>query len=211
MNTQIPLRRLVLLGTPLALVVVGLIHPQGITSDEMMAEAGVMFALHLVLIPVFSLMGLAGYWLTDGLSGRAAAVSRLAMPVFVILYTAYDTAAGVSTSAYFSVVRGLTAEQQDNFYQVFVATAASPQGSAPLVFFVVGTLAWIAGMIAASVALGRAGVARGPRILLVLAGVLLIGDHSRPLGSIAFGCFFLAAAWLEFMPQHGVRRQPAAT
>jgi hypothetical protein len=38
------------------------------------------------------------------------------------------------------------------------------------------------------------------------AGVLLIGDHSTIYGSLAFGCFFLAAAWLEFEPQLGTRR-----
>ena len=31
----------------------------------------------------------------------------------------------------------------------------------------------------------------------MLAGVLLIGDHSTVYGSLAFGCFFLAAAWLS--------------
>jgi hypothetical protein len=35
-------------------------------------------------------------------------------------------------------------------------------------------------------------------ILLILTGVFLMGGHPYPAGTLAFGCFFLAAAWLEF-------------
>ncbi len=44
----------------------------------------------------------------------------------------------------------------------------------------------------------------------LLRRLVLVGDHSTPVGAIAFGCFFLAAAWLEFMPQRHARRQFAA-
>jgi hypothetical protein len=56
-------------------------------------------------------------------------------------------------------------------------------------------------LIAAAVALRRAGAARGPFILLILAGIFLLGGHPFPGGTLAFGCFFVAAAWLEFAPR----------
>jgi hypothetical protein len=34
--------------------------------------------------------------------------------------------------------------------------------------------------------------------LLILAGVFLMGGHPYPYGTLAFGSFFLATAWLEF-------------
>jgi hypothetical protein len=33
-----------------------------------------------------------------------------------------------------------------------------------------------------------------------LAEVFLLGGHPYPAGTLAFGCFFVAAAWLEFAP-----------
>ena len=65
---------------------------------------------------------------------------------------------------------------------------------------IVGTGAWVVGLIAAAIALRRAGAPRGPFILLILAGVFLMGGHPFPAGTLAFGSFFLATAWLELAP-----------
>jgi hypothetical protein len=63
---------------------------------------------------------------------------------------------------------------------------------------IVGTLGWVVALIASAMALRDAGVSRGPFVLLILAGVFLMGGHPFPAGTLAFGCYFLAAAWLEF-------------
>jgi len=65
---------------------------------------------------------------------------------------------------------------------------------------IVGSGAWMVALIAAVIALRRAVTSRGPFILLILAGVFLMGGHPFPAGTLAFGCFFLASAWLEFAP-----------
>jgi hypothetical protein len=65
---------------------------------------------------------------------------------------------------------------------------------------IVGTLAWVVALIAAAMALRRAGAPRVPFVLLILAGVFLMGGHPYPAGTLAFGSFFLAAAWLELAP-----------
>jgi hypothetical protein len=45
--------------------------------------------------------------------------------------------------------------------------------------------------------------------LLILAGVFLMGGHPYPTGMLAFGTFFLAAAWLELAPGRlTLARQP---
>jgi hypothetical protein len=212
MNARLLFRRLLLLGTPLILVVVGFIHPGGTTLSARAAAAEMTFVLHLLLIPVFSLIGLAGCCLTSGLRGRAVRVSRTALGMFAILYVALDTFAGVSQGGSFLLARTFPAEQQAALYEFAFAVLTGPLGSGVILgLFVAGTLAWIVGLSAAAIALGRSGVAREPRILMLLAGVLLIGDHSTIYGSLAFGCFFLAAAWLEFAPQPGAHRQSAMT
>jgi hypothetical protein len=58
----------------------------------------------------------------------------------------------------------------------------------------------VALVCAAARALRGAGASLGPFILLILAGVFLLGGHPYPAGTLAFGCFFVAAAWLEFAP-----------
>jgi hypothetical protein len=65
---------------------------------------------------------------------------------------------------------------------------------------VVGTGAWVVALIAAAMALRRAGASFGPFILLILAGVFLMGGHPYLAGTLAFGSFFLATAWLELAP-----------
>jgi hypothetical protein len=210
MNRSVLLRRLVLLGAPLPLVAVGLTHPQLDGLIASLAQADVHFALHLALIPLFGLIGLAGRLLTAGVPGRAAAISRGALAVFVTLYAAYATLDGVAVGMLFHSLRELPASQQAATYQFLMATFGGPLGiAAQLVVAIGGTLAWIVGMLAAVVALARAGASREPLILLTLAGLFLVGDHSSYFGSIAFGCFLLAAAWLEFAPRHSAGSQPA--
>jgi hypothetical protein len=210
MNTPILFRRLMLLGAPLPLIAVGLTHPRLDGLIASMAQADIHFALHLALIPLFGLIGLAGGLLTAGLPGRAAAISRGAMAVFVTLYAAYAALDGVSVGMLLHTLRELPAAQQAIVYQFLEATFAGPLAIvAQFVVSIGGTLAWIVGMIAAVVALARAGASREPLILLTLAGLFLAGDHSSFFGSIAFGCFLLAAAWLEFAPRRGTSSQPA--
>ncbi len=210
MNTHLLLRRLVLLGAPLPLIVVGLTHPRLDGLGASLAQADVHFVLHLALIPLFGLIGLAGSLLTTGLRGRAASLSRGAMAVFVTLYAAYATLDGVTVGLLLHAARELPADQQAGMYQFLGTAFASPLSSAAqLVVALGGTLAWIVGMLAAVVAFARAGASREPLILLALAGLFLVGDHSTFLGSIAFGCFFLAAAWLEFAPRRSASSRSA--
>jgi hypothetical protein len=55
-------------------------------------------------------------------------------------------------------------------------------------------------LAAAAVALYRAGTPRTPLVLLVLPAVFLgFFDHAFPFGSLAFGSFFVVAAWLELV------------
>jgi hypothetical protein len=75
-----------------------------------------------------------------------------------------------------------------------------PVVSLIFVLSVVGSLAWVVALVAAALSLRRAGAPLGPFILLILAGVFLLGGHPYPAGTLAFGSFFLAAAWLEFAP-----------
>ena len=70
-------------------------------------------------------------------------------------------------------------------------------GDTPINLSVVGTLGWVGALIATARALLGAGASRGPFVLLIVAGVFLTGGHLFPFGTLAFGCFLVAVAWLE--------------
>jgi hypothetical protein len=190
------LRRLVLLGTPLALAILEIFHPEQPGGASEAVEQGTWFMwFHFIQVPLIGLMALAVYLLTDGLEGRAVSVSRWAIGVFAVFFSAYDAAAGIGTGYALHSAQALSAEGQAAVYE---AVKDLPLFSLPFTLSIAGTLGWVVAVIAAAIALRRTGASRGPFVLLVLAGVFLMGGHPYPAGTLAFGCFFLAAAWLEF-------------
>jgi hypothetical protein len=88
-------RRLLLIGTPLVLVPLMILH-QLIDQFE---RPGAFLALHLVLLPLFALMGAAIWALLDGVGGAAAWGARVAAFVFLVGYVALDAISGVAASA----------------------------------------------------------------------------------------------------------------
>jgi hypothetical protein len=198
------LRRLVLLGTPLALALLEIFHPQPGGASEAVEQGGWFMWFHIIQLPLIGLIALAVYLLTEGLEGRAVSVSRWAIGVFAVFFSAYDAAAGIATGYALRSAQGLSAEGQAAVYE---AVKDMPGLSLIFGLSIVGTGAWVVAVIAAAKTLRRAGTPRGPFVLLILAGVFLMGEHPFPAGTLAFGCFFLAAVWLELAPgrQHLAR------
>ena len=91
---------------------------------------------------------------------------------------------GVATGIQLKYASGLDAEQQTI---VVKAVAAQSDDPITIAIGVVGTIGWLAGVLAAATALHRAGAPRLSVFLLV------------PAALIFFGCFFLAAAQLELV------------
>jgi hypothetical protein len=187
-------RRLVLLGTPLALAVLEVFHPQPDSVAEGIEQSEWFLWFHMIQLVLTGLIALAVYLLTDGLEGRAVSVSRWAIGVFAVFFSAYDAAAGIATGFMLRGARVLSVEEQTAIYETAIDM---PGLSLIFVLSIVGTGAWVVAVIAAAIALRRAGASRGPFVLLILAAVFLLGGHPFPGGTLAFGCFFLAAAWLE--------------
>lgn len=187
-------RRLVLVGTPLALAVLEIFHPQPTGAVEAVEQGEWFFWFHMIQVPLIGLIALAVYLLTEGLVGRAVTVSRWAAGVFAVFFSAYDAAAGIATGFVLRRAEGLSADEQA---VVFEMVKDMPEVSLIFILSIVGTAGWVVALIAAAVALRRAGAARGPFVLLILAGVFLLGGHPFPFGTLAFGCFALATAWLE--------------
>ena len=190
------LRRLVLLGTPLALLGLEITHPVFSSMEELLPSADRWLVVHVTQIPLFGLMGVAVYLLVDGLCGQAATISRQAMWVFVVFYIALDAMSGVATGIQLHYASGLDPEQQTIVVQALDSQFDHP---IPNAIGVVGTIGWLVGVLAAATALHRFGAPRLPVVLLVAAALIFSLNHEPPLGPLAFGCFFLAAVRLELV------------
>jgi hypothetical protein len=94
---RLVLRRLVLLGTPLALAVLEIFHPQPSGVSDAVEQGGWFMWFHIIQVPLIGLIALAVYLLTEGLEGRAVMVNRWAIGVFAVFFSAYDVAAGIAT------------------------------------------------------------------------------------------------------------------
>jgi hypothetical protein len=153
---------------------------------------------HIIQVPLTGLIALAVCLLTDGLQGRAVMVSRWAISVFAVFFSAYDATAGIATGSAMRNAQGLSAVAQEAVHE---AVIDMPGLSLIFGLSIVGTGAWVVALIAAAIALRRAGASRGSFIFLILAGGFLMGGHTFPFGTLAFGCFFLATAWLTSASQ----------
>jgi hypothetical protein len=186
--------RLVLLGTPLALAVLEYFHPDPGDAAEAVDQGEWFFWFHMIQLPLIGLMALAVYLLTEDLEGRAVTVSRWATGVFAVFFSAYDAAAGIATGFVLRNAQSLSPEEQSVVYEM---VKGMPGISAIFSLSIVGTLAWVVALVAAAIALRRAGAPRITFVLLILAGVFLLSGHPFPGGTLAFGSFFLATLSLE--------------
>jgi hypothetical protein len=102
MNTQLRSQVLPLLGiatTPLFLAIIGFTHPQDLTRET----AVYWRTLHLILLPVFPLLGMNLWWLLADIDIRNlwAVLARILAFVYMPFYGALDVLAGIGTGSVF--------------------------------------------------------------------------------------------------------------
>jgi len=77
---------------PLALAALGTTHPRHLDGGT----AGWWFTLHLILLPLFPLLGSNLWWLLAGERGALAWAGRVAAFVYLTFYSGLDLLAGVA-------------------------------------------------------------------------------------------------------------------
>jgi hypothetical protein len=197
---RLAVRRLLLIGTPLALAPLMVLHQ----LIDQLEQPDAFLVLHLLLLPLFALMGVAIWALLEGIDGGAAWAARVAAFVFLVGYVALDAISGVAASAILALSAPWSTE---------AAKALFVSGPAALPT-TVAVLAWRVSVLFAAWALYRAGRPLAPLVLLVASGLWLNQNHGGVRGVVVFGGFALAATWLEFFPgwlrRRGARGTPAA-
>jgi hypothetical protein len=196
-------RRLLLFGVPLAVAALGLIHPGSITNPapdggtifrQLQDQADLFIGVHLVQLVVFGLLALVVWCLIDGLEGWVATVSRVALLVFVVVYTALDSVAGIAVGVLVREGHGLQAQEQSGANSLIEAYQDSWITGELNVLGGLGSLAWLIALLAAGGALRRAGAGMLVVGCVILAGVVFAVGHPAPFGTIAM-VFLLIAIW----------------
>jgi hypothetical protein len=200
MELRLVSRRLLLIGTPLVLAILMIVH-QLIDQFE---RPGAFLALHLILLPLFALMGVAIWVMLKGVGGAVARAARMAAFVFVVGYVALDAISGIAASAILASGAPWSTEATQALF-------ASGPAALPTT---VAVLAWRVAVLLGAWALYRGGRPLAPLVVLVGSTLWLNQNHGGLRGVVVFGGFALAAVWLEFVPgwlrRRGARGTSAA-
>jgi hypothetical protein len=173
-------RRLLLIGTPVLLAFLMIVHQLIYQFERPVA----FLALHLLLLPLFALMGVAIWVLLEGVGGGVAWAARLAAFLFLVGYVTLDAISGIAASA-------ILASGAPWSKEATRALFASGPAAIPTT---VAVLAWRVSVLLATLALYRAGRPLAPLVVLVASALWLNQNHGGVKGVVVFGGFAVAAA-----------------
>jgi hypothetical protein len=190
------LRRILTLAPPLVVAVYEIFHPNpDVTAAAVMEVAGWFALFHAIQLVLFPFLVLSIALLAQNLGVLGHWVTRLGLVLVLVFFSAYDAIAGIATGLAMRAARDLPVAEQNAIFEV----VKDWPGFEPAVF-AIGAVAVI-GMVLAlamlTIGARRLDVGRGPVILLAVSTVVALGGHPFPFGTVAFGCLFLAALWLD--------------
>jgi hypothetical protein len=191
-------RRLLLIGTPAAWIVVALLHPvpdNGSIYEDLSSVSGRWLGVHLAQLCLTVLMGAVLWTAVRGRSGLAPSLTRCAVPTYLVFFAAFDAVAGIASGLAIRHGNSLTGEAQrgaastaEHLLLNHVAGDASPLAA-------VSTVALTTAVIGVSMTWRNAGAARS--IWIPVIGGVLLNLHAAGaipvLGLAAFAYAMFAA------------------
>jgi len=200
------LRRIVLFGTLLILVVLELGHPllDHANPIGMLAPIATWWiVLHILLVPLFALMGYSLFLLLQRVHSTAATISRCATVIFVAFEVGYDTAVGLNSGILVYNATALPVAQQGVVQKALQELYGNP---AIVISYYVFFLAGVVAICSAAWALYRVGVPRLP-VIVLLGTLLSTYSHALPYGPVGTTCFLLAVLWIELAWRNSPRME----
>lgn len=187
------LRRAILLGTPILLAGLFLLHPDGSGGHEGLSSvADLWLSLHVAMLPLLGLLGVSLYLLLDGYAGRIAAIGRVGVVAYTTFYVAFEAIAGVATGLIVGASTGLPATQQTG-----IAAAVDALVVPSVTIGLVGSAGALVAVVAAGTLLRRSGAPLVPVVLLGGAPIATVFHGGLPLDAIATSAYLVSVAWLE--------------
>jgi hypothetical protein len=179
-------------------MVVALLHP------EEPQDSGRWVFVHYAQLVLTPFLAFAVWKLLDGIRSTAATISRVALAVWMIFFSAYDATAGVATGLLARHADSLSGAEQtavNSAVDWLLNDGLLPGGAIWLA--AMPTIAWPTTVIAAAVALHQAGARRAVAVCLAVSAVFAF-HASYPA---AIGLAFFLAAEVLWMRQLGAGRE----
>jgi hypothetical protein len=188
---------------PLLLAGLGLTHPNDLSG----ASAGWWTSLHIILVPLFPLLGVSHWVLLHRRPGAIAWIGRVAAFLYIAFYAVTDHIAGIGNGVVMQQSGASSTSERPEIGWLF--DVANDIGGA-------GTWALAVAAVATAVVAVRDGGRRvlpGGLLLVASSGYFAIaGVHIYwPRGVLTMLMMALAFGWLAFtLPPPGLVRQPTA-
>jgi hypothetical protein len=183
------MRDLLVFAAPLVWAVLLLFHPmpegdsayQGVQDD-----VDLWLVVHVGQLILTPFLFLAVWRLLRGLSSAAALVSRSALVVWTVFFSAYDSVQGVATGVLASYANGLAGEEQASVARAIdhLVMDSRLAGNVSAIQMVAGA-SWLIVAFAAAVALQRAGAGRAIVIATCVSAVFAMHVALAAVGLLA--------------------------
>jgi hypothetical protein len=181
--------RLLILAGPLLWAVLILFHPnpgEAGPYEEIKDVVDRWLFVHVGQLILTPLLFFAVWRLLDGLSSAAAKVSRAALVVWTVFFSAYDSIQGVATGVLIRHANGLAGEERDGFARAidFLVEDSQLAGGVSAVW-VVAAASWVVVAIAAGVALHKAGAGKAAVAAACVSTVFAVHVAPAAIGLVA--------------------------
>lgn len=202
MNPRSVLRSLVMFGSPLAYIAIGVVHPMELKVGD---DPTLYIAIHVVQL--FLIWGMAAtlWFLTEGIENRAAKIARVAILPYAIAYATLDGIAGLALGATVQAANTAPVADQEAARRLFETLYMDEASVEGIALYLSASLLWL--LAAGATALAQRGRAPAAVVatLLVGAAIFAVG-HPAPPGPIGMTLFLVGIAWLEL--KSTAARQP---
>jgi hypothetical protein len=189
---------LVVLAAPLLWVVIAILHPGGVGDEPapyegIADEANKWIFVHFSQLVLTPLIAVGVWMMLDGIQSVAATVARAFLIIWTVFFSAFDAIAGIAVGVLTRHANALAGEERDAVVGAIDFLFQDSQLAGGNNFSVLGNLgqfSWVVLVIAATVALWRAGASR----LVVGATVLsvLFATHAGYMAAVGLVALFMA-------------------
>lgn len=197
MKSALAIRRLLLLLVPAVSAALLALHPPETGSASDLREStGQWLVVHIGLLVVLPLIAVVVWMLLDGLDGRAAIVSRVALLPFVAFYAAFESMVGIGTGLLLNETDALPAFLRPGAQALTESWWDVPM-PVPLIA-AAAILSWVVAVGAAAIAHAQA---KSPLLVvfgLAVATVFFALGHPGVTGVLGMVGLFAAAAVVAF-------------
>jgi hypothetical protein len=181
-----------LVGVPLVWIVVALVHPQGNGSvyDELEDKVALWLGVHFAQLVLALGLALVFWVVLAGRAGTAATVARLALPVWLVSFSAFDSVTGLASGLAVHHANGLDGSDQTGAASTaeYLVDNRVTADFSPV--WLLQAAAFLTVVIATALVLRSAGASRG-LFVAMLGGALLV-FHAGAVAAI--GLLAIAAA-----------------